>query len=50
MLQSLNFSGRTALIMGASQGIGLATAKALAAYGATVVLTARSHQKIESIV
>ena len=48
MLQSLNFSGRTALIMGASQGIGLATAKALAAYGATVVLTARSHQKIES--
>jgi len=47
MLQVLDFSGQTALIMGASKGIGLATAKTLAAYGATVFLAARSHEKIE---
>ncbi len=47
MLQSLDFSGQSALIMGASQGIGLATAKTLAGYGATVVLAARSKHKIE---
>lgn len=38
----LNFSGKTALITGASQGIGLATAEILSKYGATVVLAARS--------
>lgn len=47
MLQTLDFSGQSALIMGASQGIGLATAKTLAAYGANVVLVARSNAAIE---
>lgn len=42
MKQSLNFNGKTALIMGASRGIGLATAQVLAQYGANVVLAARS--------
>jgi len=47
MLQSLNFSGQSALIIGASQGIGLATAQTLAAYGASVILAARSIDKTE---
>ncbi len=47
MLQSLNFSGQSALIIGASQGIGLATAKTLASYGATVILAARTIDKTE---
>ena len=47
MLQALDFSGRSALIIGASQGIGLATAQTLASYGAKVILAARSIDKIE---
>jgi len=47
MLQTLDFSGQSALVMGASKGIGLATAKTLAAYGANVVLAARSSAAIE---
>lgn len=46
MLQPLNFEGKTALVMGASRGIGLATAKVLARYGATVVLAARSYDAL----
>lgn len=48
MLQTLDFTGQTALVLGASQGIGLATAKTLAKYGATVVLAARSLEQIEA--
>ncbi|MCV2403513.1 SDR family oxidoreductase [Marinomonas sp. C2222] len=47
MLQKLDFRGKTALIMGASRGIGLATAQILSQYGATVVLAARSSKVIE---
>ena len=47
MLQELDFKGQTALVLGASQGIGLATAQTLVAYGATVILAARSLTVIE---
>lgn len=43
------FSGRIALVTGASQGIGAATALALAEAGAHVVLTARDVRKLETI-
>lgn len=48
MLQTLDFSMKSVLIMGASQGIGLATAKTLAVYGATVILAARTEEKLKS--
>lgn len=46
---SIDLSGKTALITGAGRGIGAATARKLAEYGANVVLTARSRQNIENI-
>lgn len=39
----LPLSGRTAVVTGASRGIGVATARALVAAGANVVLTSRHH-------
>ena len=46
LLQSHDFSGRTALVMGASRGIGRATAEVLAGYGAHVVLCARGAEAV----
>ena len=46
LLQSHDFAGKTALIMGASRGIGRATAEVLAGYGAHVVLCARSADAV----
>ena len=40
-------AGKVALVTGASRGIGAATAKALAAEGAHVVLTARKVKELE---
>ena len=42
-------SGRVALVTGASKGIGAATATALAAAGAHVVLTARDVKSLEAV-
>ena len=41
-------SGKTALVAGASRGIGLAIAQALAAQGACTILAARSTEKLEA--
>ncbi len=43
------FEGQLALVTGASRGIGAATAEALAATGAHVVLTARDTKALEAI-
>ncbi len=43
------FAGKLALVTGASRGIGAATAKALAAAGAHVVLTARNGADLEKV-
>ena len=43
------FSGQVALVTGASRGIGAATATALAAAGAHVILTARDAKALEKV-
>ena len=44
---SLNITGKTALVGGSTQGIGLATAQALASMGANCVLLARNEEKLK---
>ncbi|MGO4831522.1 SDR family NAD(P)-dependent oxidoreductase [Rhizobiaceae sp. 2RAB30] len=49
MTPSFDFSGKVALVVGASRGIGAETAKAFALMGAAVVLAARSRAAIEDV-
>ena len=48
MDQGFDLSGRTAFVTGASRGLGLAMAKALAAAGANVALAARDRAALEA--
>ena len=46
----MEIRGKTAVVTGASEGIGRATAKALAAEGASVVVAARTAARVEEVV
>lgn len=48
-MSTLPLSGKVALVTGASRGIGAATAEALAAAGAHVILTARTSGGLEEV-
>ncbi len=46
----LNLSGKTAVVCGSTQGIGLETARELALLGANVTLFARNEEKLKTII
>src|SRR5450759_1720271 len=48
-MNRLDLTGRTAIVTGASRGIGLATAQAIAAAGGNVVLTSRSQESADAV-
>jgi NAD(P)-dependent dehydrogenase (short-subunit alcohol dehydrogenase family) len=48
VLDGVDLSGRTAVVTGASGGLGLETARSLASHGATVVIAARDRAKCDA--
>lgn len=50
MLESWNLAGKTALVGGASQGMGEATAQLLAERGARIIALARNEEKLKKLV
>ena len=48
-MKKIDLQGKTALVCGASQGIGEATAMELAAAGAKVILLARNQEKLKQV-
>lgn len=50
VLDGIDLTGQTMVVTGASGGIGLETARALAAHGATVVLAARDEAKLAAAI
>jgi len=50
VLDGIDLSGKTALVTGATSGIGSETARAFAAHGANVIITARSTEKAARVV
>ena len=46
----LNLKGRTALVCGASQGLGLASAIELSLLGANIILVSRSEEKLQTAI
>lgn len=49
VLDGIDLSGKLALVTGGSSGLGAETARALAAHGADVILTARNVEKGETV-
>lgn len=47
---NIDLTNKTALVCGASQGLGLATAKELALLGATVIIASRNAQKLAEVI
>ncbi len=49
VIAGISLAGKLAVVTGASAGLGIETARALAAAGASVVLVARDRQKLEPV-
>lgn len=50
VIEGISLQGRTAVVTGASSGLGIETARVLAQAGATVVLLARDAEKLAAVV